>query len=265
MFGRAFVAAGALHGLSEGAAQVLGHVAFSCTQSLRAPASAARAQAAPRRAGAALPRLLLNVCVVGDSGVGKSSLVYAYAGRAEQPEPTLKADFAYVDSRRRGVNASFAVWHLGSREEMHELGGGPFFSLASAFMLVYDPSRVDPAGSLDHWAREVAQQVATCAAEQWCLQHGVQHLTVRSPDDHATIEAAFAALESLALQRWTAGWRAGVSRRTEPGRGTPRASPAAWSVLKRRDLRAALEVLAPHVLASNKRVLCSPERRAAGA
>ena len=119
MFGRAFVAAGALHGLSEGAAQALGHVALSCTQSLRAPASAGRdgaaARAALARAGTTLPRPLLNVCVVGDSGVGKSSLVYAYAGRAERPEPTPKADFAYVDSRRRGVDASFAVSRPGAR------------------------------------------------------------------------------------------------------------------------------------------------------
>jgi hypothetical protein len=112
----------------------------------------------------------------------------------------------------------------------------------------------------------VLAQVATHAAEQWCLQHGVQHLTVRSPNDHAAIDAAFAALESLALQRWAAGRRAGAGRHAEPGRGAPRASsPAAWSVLKRRDLRAALEVMAPHVLASSSRALCSPERRAAGA
>ena len=136
----------------------------------------------------------------------------AFAGGSRQQEVAAaaststqsRADFqllqCVVDEQQP---VSLCLWNVRSREEARDLGS-VFYSLASAFLVVYSPGQQHPAEALEHWAAQCGggaaagapplvvvascrpdgddaeQEAAVAEAEEWCQRRGgLPHFIVR--------------------------------------------------------------------------------------
>lgn len=142
---------------------------------------------------------------------GKAALVQAFAGGRQQEVAAAaststqsRADFqllqCVVDEQQP---VSLCLWNVRSREEARDLGS-VFYSLASAFLVVYSPGQQHPAEALEHWAAQCGggaaagapplvvvascrpdgddaeQEAAVAEAEEWCQRRGgLPHFIVR--------------------------------------------------------------------------------------
>uniref|UniRef100_A0A7S1TNM7 Ras-related protein Rab7 n=1 Tax=Erythrolobus australicus TaxID=1077150 RepID=A0A7S1TNM7_9RHOD len=172
---------------------------------------------------------LLKVLILGDAGVGKTSLMERYVnGRfSHQYKATIGADFLSKDvvlDDARHVN--LAIWDTAGQERYQSLGSA-FYRGADACLLVYDVTDAKSFESLDGWREDFLSYAAprdpenfpiviignkvdvldrpkvvtTKRAQQWCaLNGGLPHFETSAAED-VNVDAAFQLVARSALRR----------------------------------------------------------------
>lgn len=107
----------------------------------------------------------LKMVLLGDSGVGKTSLMNRYStGKfTGQYKATIGADFLTKDNviveyfGQRSL-VQLQIWDTAGQERFQSLGMG-FYRGADACLLVYDVTDPHSLDNLDHWRKEFLEQV----------------------------------------------------------------------------------------------------------
>lgn len=105
--------------------------------------------------------MLLKVIILGDSGVGKTSLMNQYVNNkfSEQYKATIGADFCTKDVTIDDKLVTLQIWDTAGQERFQSLGVA-FFRGADACILVYDMTNPKSFESLDKWRKDFLQNVS---------------------------------------------------------------------------------------------------------
>lgn len=106
-----------------------------------------------------LQRTLLKVIVLGDVGVGKTSLINRYVHKKfnQQYKATIGADFVTKELLFDDKLVSLQIWDTAGQERFHSLGPA-FFRGADCCVLVYDVNVHKSFDSLKNWREEFIKQ-----------------------------------------------------------------------------------------------------------
>ncbi|KAL9245695.1 hypothetical protein vseg_019317 [Gypsophila vaccaria] len=106
-----------------------------------------------------MQRTLLKVIVLGNSGVGKTSLINRYVHKRfnQQFKPTIGADFATREIQVDGKLVNLQIWDTAGQERFHSLGSA-FFRGADSCVLVYDVTVQATFDSLKAWRDDFIKQ-----------------------------------------------------------------------------------------------------------
>lgn len=104
-------------------------------------------------------RPVLKIILLGDSGVGKTSLMRQFvSGKFENRyKATIGADFFSVDDTIDGIPVKLQVWDTAGAERFASLGSA-FYRGADACMLVYDITSSESYSHMSVWASEFTLQ-----------------------------------------------------------------------------------------------------------
>ncbi|KAI8017648.1 hypothetical protein LOK49_LG04G01611 [Camellia lanceoleosa] len=105
-------------------------------------------------------RTLLKVIVLGDSGVGKTSLMnqYVYKKFSQQYKSTIGADFVTKEVEIDGKPVTLQIWDTAGQERFQSLGAA-FYRGADCCILVYDVNIAKSFETLQNWHDEFLNQV----------------------------------------------------------------------------------------------------------
>jgi len=117
---------------------------------------------APNYMGAGHKKNFLKVVVLGNSGVGKTSLMNRYHSNkfTGQYKATIGADFLSkeVTIPSTSSKCTLQIWDTAGQERFQSLGTA-FYRGADACLLVYDVTDLQSFESLDRWREEFLRQV----------------------------------------------------------------------------------------------------------
>ncbi|XP_010555333.1 PREDICTED: ras-related protein RABG2-like isoform X3 [Tarenaya hassleriana] len=104
-------------------------------------------------------RTLLKVIVLGDSGVGKTSLMnqYVYNKFNRQYKATIGADFVTKELHVGEKPVTLQIWDTAGQERFHSLGSA-FYRGADCCVLIYDVNALKTFESLNNWHDEFLKQ-----------------------------------------------------------------------------------------------------------
>ncbi|KAI3725704.1 hypothetical protein L1987_65496 [Smallanthus sonchifolius] len=104
-------------------------------------------------------RMLLKVIVLGDSGVGKTSLMnqYVYNRFNKQYKATIGADFVTKELHIDDKLVTLQIWDTAGQERFHSLGVA-FYRGADCCVLVYDVNIQKTFETLQTWHEEFLKQ-----------------------------------------------------------------------------------------------------------
>jgi len=171
---------------------------------------------------------LLKIVILGDSGVGKTSLMERYVNErfVQQYKATIGADFLSKEIAIDDKLVNMAIWDTAGQERYQSLGPA-FYRGADACLLVYDVTDLKSFDSLESWREEFlayaaprdpenfpmvvlgnkidildrAKAVPTKRAQQWCaMKGGIPHFETSAAED-VNVEAAFQVAARNALRR----------------------------------------------------------------
>ncbi|XP_024966277.1 ras-related protein Rab7 isoform X1 [Cynara cardunculus var. scolymus] len=105
-------------------------------------------------------RMLLKVIILGDSGVGKTSLMNQYVNRkfSNQYKATIGADFLTKEVQFEDRLFTLQIWDTAGQERFQSLGVA-FYRGADCCVLVYDVNVKKSFDNLDNWREEFLIQV----------------------------------------------------------------------------------------------------------
>jgi len=135
---------------------------------------------------------LVKIVVVGESGVGKSSLLKRFADDEFMPNyiSTIGVDFAIrsldLDDRR----VKLQIWDTAGQERFHNITTS-YYRGAHGVLLCIDVTDADSVRSVSKWMKEIEQHA----------DEGVAVLLVANKCDSAPLAGASAGSESLAVAR----------------------------------------------------------------
>lgn len=165
-------------------------------------------------------RTLLKVIVLGDSGVGKTSLMnqYVYKKFSQQYKATIGADFVTKELQIDDKLVTLQVWDTAGQERFHSLGAA-FYRGADCCVLVYDVNAGKTFESLSNWREEFLKQadpadpeafpfvllgnkidvdgghsrvVSEKRANEWCASRGnIPYFETSAKEDYNVDEAFF--------------------------------------------------------------------------
>jgi len=171
-------------------------------------------------------KVLLKVIILGDSGVGKTSLMNQYVNRkfSNQYKATIGADFLTKDVMIDDRLVTMQIWDTAGQERFQSLGVA-FYRGADCCVLVYDVTNANSFKSLDSWRDEFLIQasprdpesfpfavlgnkidldnraVSTKRAQTWCQsKNDVPYFEV-SAKEAINVEQAFQTIARNALKR----------------------------------------------------------------
>ncbi|XP_062484850.1 ras-related protein Rab-18-B-like [Pezoporus occidentalis] len=100
--------------------------------------------------------LTLKLLLIGDSAVGKSSLLLRFADGAFEPslKPTISVDFRVKKMVIDGRAVQLAIWDTAGQERFRTLTAS-YYRGAQGVVLVYDVTRKDTFTGLDSWLNEL--------------------------------------------------------------------------------------------------------------
>ncbi|NWX09530.1 RB18B protein, partial [Caloenas nicobarica] len=100
--------------------------------------------------------LTLKLLLVGDSAVGKSSLLLRFTGGAFEPrlKPTIGIDFKVKKMVVDGHAVQLAIWDTAGQERFRTLTPS-YYRGAQGVVLVYDVTRKDTFAGLESWLNEL--------------------------------------------------------------------------------------------------------------
>lgn len=98
---------------------------------------------------------MLKIVILGESGVGKTSLMERYIERrfSHQYKATIGADFLTKDVDIDDVSVNLQIWDTAGQERYQSLGSA-FYRGADACILVYDMTDMRSFDALDSWRDE---------------------------------------------------------------------------------------------------------------
>ncbi|XP_047322334.1 ras-related protein Rab7-like [Impatiens glandulifera] len=172
-------------------------------------------------------RILLKVIVLGDSGVGKTSLMNQYVHNkfSQQYKATIGADFVTKELQIDDRLVTLQIWDTAGQERFQSLGVA-FYRGADCCVLVYDVNVIRSFDTLDNWHDEFLKQanpdnpknfpimllgnkididggnsrvVSDKRAKDWCASKGDIPYFETSAKEGINIDAAFLAIAKLAL------------------------------------------------------------------
>jgi len=171
-------------------------------------------------------KVLLKVIILGDSGVGKTSLMNQYVNRkfSNQYKATIGADFLTKDVMIDDRLVTMQIWDTAGQERFQSLGVA-FYRGADCCVLVYDVTNANSFKSLDSWRDEFLIQasprdpenfpfvvlgnkidlenraVSTKRAQTWCQSKNEIPYFEVSAKEAINVEQAFQTIARNALQR----------------------------------------------------------------
>jgi Ras-related protein Rab-7A len=174
-------------------------------------------------------KVFLKVIILGDSGVGKTSLMNRYVKDkfSHQYKATIGADFQSKDIEVDGRTVTLQTWDTAGQERFQSLGVA-FYRGADACILVYDVTDAKTFDSLDTWMEEFLiqasprnqdtfpfvvlgnksdmsesdRQVPAAKAQAWCSKHKIPHFET-SAKTADNVELAFLTVARNALEQQT--------------------------------------------------------------
>lgn len=101
---------------------------------------------------------LFKILIIGDSGVGKSSLMLRFCDDAfnETQLSTIGVDFKVKYMVENGKRLKMAIWDTAGQERFRTLTSS-YYRGAQGIILVYDCTSRDTFESLSHWLEEIKQ------------------------------------------------------------------------------------------------------------
>ncbi|CAF1860460.1 unnamed protein product [Brassica oleracea var. botrytis] len=113
-------------------------------------------------------RTLLKVIVLGDSGVGKTSLMnqYVYKKFNRQYKATIGADFVTKELHIEDKAVTLQIWDTAGQERFHSLGAA-FYRGADCCVLVYDVNNLKSFETLNTWHMEFLKQANPVEPEKF--------------------------------------------------------------------------------------------------
>ena len=174
-------------------------------------------------------KVLLKVIVLGDSGVGKTSLMNQYVNRkfTNQYKATIGADFLTKEVMIEDKLVTMQIWDTAGQERFQSLGVA-FYRGADACVLVYDVTNEKSFRQLDSWREEFLIQamprdpenfpfivlgnkidkpqgerrVGRAKAEQWCQEKSkpLPHFET-SASANTNVQQAFQKIATMALEQ----------------------------------------------------------------
>ncbi|ODQ54412.1 hypothetical protein SAICODRAFT_77843 [Saitoella complicata NRRL Y-17804] len=122
-------------------------------------------------------KALLKVIILGDSGVGKTSLMNQYVNKKfnNQYKATIGADFLTKDVMVDDRLVTLQLWDTAGQERFQSLGVA-FYRGADCCVLVYDVNNARSFETLDSWRDEFLIQAAPSNADNFpfiCLANKI--------------------------------------------------------------------------------------------
>merc|ERR1711990_828080 len=113
-------------------------------------------------------RTLLKVIILGDSGVGKTSLMNQYVNRkfSKQYKATIGADFLTKEVQVDDRLVTMQIWDTAGQERFQSLGVA-FYRGADCCVLVYDVNNSKSFDTLDSWRDEFLIQASPMDPESF--------------------------------------------------------------------------------------------------
>eukprot|EP01071_Lankesteria_metandrocarpae_P005014 Lankesteria_metandrocarpae@DN3810_c0_g1_i1.p1 len=170
---------------------------------------------------------LLKVIILGDSGVGKTSLMNQFVHKrfSNQYRATIGADFVSKDVVVDGQQVTLQIWDTAGQERFQSLGVA-FYRGADCSVLVYDITNTKSFGSLESWrdefllqacprdsesfpfvvlgnkldCGETGRKVGSARAKNWCKSKNIAHFET-SAKTSDNVELAFEEAARRALSR----------------------------------------------------------------
>ncbi|KAK7255385.1 hypothetical protein RIF29_28794 [Crotalaria pallida] len=173
-------------------------------------------------------RMLLKVIILGDSGVGKTSLMNQYVNRkfSNQYKATIGADFLTKEVQFEDRLFTLQIWDTAGQERFQSLGVA-FYRGADCCVLVYDVNVLKSFENLNHWREEFLIQaspsdpenfpfvvlgnkvdvdggnsrvISEKKAKAWCASKGNIPYFETSAKEGFNVEAAFQCIAKNALK-----------------------------------------------------------------
>ncbi|XP_054822481.1 ras-related protein Rab7-like [Prosopis cineraria] len=173
-------------------------------------------------------RTLLKVIVLGDSGVGKTSLInqYVYKKYSRQYKATIGADFVTREVQVDDKLVTLQIWDTAGQERFHSLGAA-FYRGADCCVLVYDVNINKTFETLNNWHDDFLKQsdandpegfpfvllgnkvdvndgqtrmVSEKKAKGWCASRGNMPYFETSAKENYNVEEAFLCVAKTALE-----------------------------------------------------------------
>eukprot|EP00257_Ricinus_communis_P027119 XP_025014533.1 ras-related protein Rab7 isoform X2 [Ricinus communis] len=172
-------------------------------------------------------RTLLKVIVLGDSGVGKTSLMNQYVHKkfSQQYKATIGADFVTKELQIDDRLVTLQIWDTAGQERFQSLGVA-FYRGADCCVLVYDVNVMRSFDALDNWHEEFLKQanppdpktfpfillgnkididggnsrvVSEKKAKEWCASKGnIPYFETSAKEDY-NVDPAFLCIAKTAL------------------------------------------------------------------
>ncbi|EEH57938.1 uncharacterized protein MICPUCDRAFT_26148 [Micromonas pusilla CCMP1545] len=176
-------------------------------------------------------RTLLKVIILGDSGVGKTSLMNQYVNRkfSKQYKATIGADFLTKEVQVDDRLVTMQIWDTAGQERFQSLGVA-FYRGADCCVLTYDVNAGKTFENIDNWRDEFliqanpadadsfpfvvlgnkvdvdegkARVVSEKKAKSWCAGKGnIPYFETSAKEDY-NVEAAFQCIARNALKNET--------------------------------------------------------------
>ncbi|KPA78570.1 putative mitochondrial rab7 GTP binding protein [Leptomonas pyrrhocoris] len=173
-------------------------------------------------------RQLLKIIILGDSGVGKTSLMHQYVSHRfdSRYKATIGADFLTKDVEINGRVVTLQIWDTAGQERFQSLGSA-FYRGADACILVFDVTQQESFAHVGSWLEEFSiqagrrdsvlvgnktdledrRQVASKTAQAWCAK---QNAEASSNNDTTGFEAGEGATPQIKYFESSAKESAGV-------------------------------------------------------
>ncbi|XP_040848478.1 ras-related protein Rab-18 isoform X1 [Ochotona curzoniae] len=151
----------------------------------------------------------LKILIIGESGVGKSSLLLRFTDDTFDPElaATIGVDFKVKTISVDGNKAKLAIWDTAGQERFRTLTPS-YYRGAQGVILVYDVTRRDTFVKLDNWLNEL---------ETYCTRNDIVNMLVGNKIDKRQVQKPVMVSSVPLRSSWKRSYR-----RLDCGRARPR-------------------------------------------
>ncbi len=168
----------------------------------------------------------LKIVILGDSGVGKTTLLQQYVNQKVNPhsKPTIGADFSKKEIMIDNSIVNLQIWDTAGQEKFQSLGYA-FYRGADCCALVFDITNQKSFENLSKWKegfiehaapndpnkfpfvlignkvdRENERKVKSQEAKQWCLENGNMPYYEASAKENISVDEAFVEMAKIAIK-----------------------------------------------------------------